>query len=176
MKGALGMVVVFLGLCSPLCAGGDSRKQPTLTLSLTFPDRQGVRLAVDLAIGKLARPGCSSIFEDFELPDGRTPRSELDRLGLHPDALVKSLVFVNGSRDPVCRNGRAVLTTTPGSRLIRVCPGFVPLFVHNPPLSAILILHESLHVLGLAEDRPTSATITHRVEWQCWNNGKTKGR
>jgi len=165
MKGALGMVVVFLGLCSPLCAGGDSRKQPTLTLSLTFPDRQGVRLAVDLAIGKLARPGCSSIFEDFELPDGRTPRSELDRLGLHPDALVKSLVFVNGSRDPVCRNGRAVLTTTPGSRLIRVCPGFAQL--RDPGLTASLVLHESLHTLGLGENPPSSRDITNRVERRC---------
>jgi len=168
MKGALGMVVVFLGLCSPLCAGGDSRKQPTLTLSLTFPDRQGVRLAVDLAIGKLARPGCSSIFEDFELPDGRTPRSELDRLGLHPDALVKSLVFVNGSRDPVCRNGRAVLTTTPGSRLIRVCPGFARLQFQDADRSACLIIHESLHALGVGENPPSSRDITNRVERRCW--------
>jgi hypothetical protein len=166
MKGALGMVVVFLGLCSPLCAGGDSRKQPTLTLSLTFPDRQSVRLAVDLAIGKLARPGCSSIFEDFEMPDGRTPRSELDRLGLHPDALVKSLVFVDGSRDPVCRNGRAFLTTTPGSRLIRVCPGFAQL--RDPGLTASLVLHESLHALGLGENPPSSRDITNRVERRCW--------
>jgi hypothetical protein len=165
MRGALGIAVVFL-VCSPLSAGSDSEHRPALTLRLTFADRQSVQRAVDLALARLARPGCSSIFEDFELPDGRTPRNELDRLGLGPYALVKSLVFVDGSRDPVCRNGRAVLTTTAGSRLIRVCPGFARL--RDPGLAACLVLHESLHALGLGENPPSSRDITNRVERRCW--------
>ena len=126
--------------------------------------------------GEARSPSCRGIYAEFVLPDGGTLQGVLDSMRIGPRLLLERLVFVDGTHDPVCAAGRAGLTTSPGSFVIRVCPRFIPLFVHNPPLSAILILHESLHVLGLAEDRPTSATITHKVEWQCWNNGNTKGR
>ena len=162
---ALSIAVVFLGLYCPLQAASDREDEPMM-LRLTFADRQGVRRAVSLALARLARPGCSDIFADFQFPDGRTPQNELDRLGIEPEALLKSLVFVDGSRDPVCRNGRAVLTTTPGSRLIRVCPGFAR--VRDPGVTACLVLHESLHALGLGENPPSSRDITDRVERRCW--------
>jgi hypothetical protein len=162
---ALHVAVVSLVLCAPLQAGSDRDDGPMM-LHLTFTARQSVRRGVTLALARLSRPGCSNIFADFRFPDGRTPRSELDRLGIEPAALVKSLVFVDGSGDPVCGNGRAVLTTTPGSKLIRVCPGFAQ--VRDPGLTACLVLHESLHALGLGEDPPTSRDITTRVERRCW--------
>ena len=165
MGSTLGVAIVVLVLCAPLQAGSDRDDEP-MALHLTFADRQSVRRAVGLALARLARPGCSNIFADFRFPDGRTLRSELDRLGLGPEALVKSLVFVDGSWDSVCGNGRAVLTTTPGSRLIRVCPGFAQ--VSDPALTAALVLHESLHALGLGEDPPSSREITNRVERRCW--------
>ena len=164
MRCALGVAVVFLALCHPLSAA-EGADRPGLMLNLTFPDRMAVGRAVDLALARLARPGCSRIFEDFTLPDGRTPRRELDRLGIEPEALVRSLVFVDGGWDPVCRNGRAVLTTTPGSRVIRVCAGFSRL--RDAGLTACLVLHESLHALGLGENPPSSAEITQHVDRRC---------
>jgi hypothetical protein len=163
---AFGVAVVILGLSLPRPAAADNENGPGLTLNLTFDARHSVRRAVTRALVTLARPGCSRIFEDFELPDGRTPRNELDRLGIGAETLIRSLVFVDGSSDPVCRNGRAVLTTTPGSRLIRVCPGFAQL--DDPSLRAVLVLHESLHALGLGENPPSSRDITNRVEHLCW--------
>ena len=135
-----------------------------------------VRYALDLAEAKLDRPGCRDIYSQFVLHDGGTPQGVLDAMGIEPRSLLEHLVFMDGGRDRVCAAGRAGLTTNPGSFVIFVCPQFTQLYVHNPPLAAILILHESLHVLGLAEDRPSSGTITHEVEWRCWENGNPNGR
>ena len=55
-----------------------------------------------------------------------------------------------------------------GSRVIHVCPGFAQLQSRDPERSAYLIIHESLHALGLGEDPPSSSEITHRVERRCW--------
>ena len=139
-----------------------------LMVNLTVLSEATVRRAIDLALAKLARPGCPSVYEDFELPNGGTPRSELDRIGMGPEEWLESLVFIDGSRDPVCRIGRAVLTTTPGSRMIRVCPGFAQFQLRDPGLSASLIIHESLHALGLGENPPSSSEITQHVERRCW--------
>ncbi len=139
-----------------------------LMVNLTVLGEATIRRAFDLAIAKLARPDCPSVYEDFALPNGGTPRRELDRMGIGPEEWLESLVFIDGGRDPVCRIGRAVLTTTPGSRVIRVCPGFARFQLRNPGLSASLIIHESLHALGLSENPPSSNEITQRVERRCW--------
>lgn len=147
-----------------------------LMVNLTVLGEATVRRAIDLALAKLARPGCPSVYEDFELPNGGTPRSELDRIGMGPEEWLESLVFIDGSRDPICRIGRAVLTTTPGSRVIRVCPGFAQFQLRDPGLSASLIIHESLHALGLGENPPASSDITARVERRCWKRGQAAAR
>ncbi len=144
-----------------------------LMVNLTVLGEATVRRAIDLALAKLARPGCPSVYEDFELPNGGTPRSELDRIGMGPEEWLESLVFIDGSRDPICRIGRAVLTTTPGSRVIRVCPGFAQFQLRDPGLSASLIIHESLHALGLGENPPSSSEITQHVERRCWKAART---
>jgi hypothetical protein len=111
------------------------------------------------------------VYSDFELEGGGTPQDELDRLGMAPAELLETLVFFDGSREPVCGRGRAALTTKPGSRIIWVCPSFIELHLSHPALSASLILHESLHALGLGEDPPRSHEITRAVERRCWRWG-----
>jgi hypothetical protein len=127
-----------------------------------------VRRAVDLALAKLAAPGCAEVYDDFQLPRGGTPRTALDKMGIGPMQLLERLVFFDGSAERGCRQGRAMLRSTPGSFVILVCPGFARLQLENPDLAASLIIHESLHALGLGEDPPTSAEITRRVERRCW--------
>jgi hypothetical protein len=85
-----------------------------------------------------------------------------------PPELLESLVFIDGSWDGVCRKGRAALTTAPGSRVIHVCPGFTQLQLRDPDLSAVLVIHESLHALGVGENPPRSSEITQRIERRCW--------
>jgi hypothetical protein len=40
--------------------------------------------------------------------------------------------------------------------------------LRDPGLSASLIIHESLHTLGLGENPPSSSEITQHVERRCW--------
>ena len=118
-------IAVGLTFCSPLPAAvqepaASVRPWPALPVSrepspVTRPDRHAlmvnltvlgeatIRRAIDLALAKLARPGCPGVYEDFELPNGGTPRRELERLGIGPEAWLESLVFIDGSRDPICR-------------------------------------------------------------------------
>ena len=138
----LWLAVVLLAWGPLLPAAGQNEHGPALTPNLMFADRQSVQRAVYLARAKLARPSCAAIFEEFLLPDGRTVQSELDRRGIGPQELVQSLLFVDGTRATACQNGGSVLITTPGSLLIRVCPGFAQV---SSRLSASLIIHEALH-------------------------------
>jgi hypothetical protein len=174
----LALAIVLL-VTAPALSRSSANEDTDARALILMPSPFGqtvVRYALDLAEAKLDRPGCRDIYAEFVLADGGTPQGVLDSMRIGPRSLLEHLVFMDGSRDPVCAAGRAGLTTSPGSFVIRVCPRFIPLYVHNPPLSAILILHESLHVLGLAEDRPTSGMITQEVEWRCWKNGNPKSR
>ena len=165
MRCAYCVAVVLLGWGPLRPAAGQNENGPALTPTLMFADQQQVQRAVYLARAKLARPSCAAIFEEFRLPDGRTVQSELDRRRIGPQELVQSLLFVDGHRATACQNGGSVLITTPGSLLIRVCPGFAQL---SSRLSASLIIHEALHALGLGENPPSSRDITYRVNRRCW--------
>jgi hypothetical protein len=137
-------------------------------LHLTPFTRGTVRNAIDLAKTRIARDECRLVYGDFELPDGSTPRSKLDVLGIRPEDFVESLVFVDGWADRLCASGLSALTTTPGSRVIHVCPSFVQAYVRDSRRSAVFIIHESLHALGLGENPPSSNEISQRVERRCW--------
>jgi hypothetical protein len=174
----LALAIVLL-VTAPALSRSSANEDTDARALILMPSPFGqtvVRYALDLAETKLDRPGCRDIYAEFVLADGGTLQGVLDSMRIGPRSLLEHLLFIDGSRDRVCAAGRAGLTTSPGSFVIRVCPRFIPLYVHNPALAAILILHESLHVLGLAEDRPTSGTITQKVEWRCWKNGNPKGR
>jgi hypothetical protein len=176
MDVALGLGVALLLAGGP--GNGAARTPPgsgelrPLVLNVSPFAESCVRRAVDLAVGKLQQPGCADVYNDFQLPNGETPQTVLDEMGIGPAQLLERLVFFDGSTDRVCLQGRAVLTTTPGSHVIYVCPGFPLLHLQNPELSASLIIHESLHVLGLAENPPSSSAITQRVERRCWKGGR----
>jgi hypothetical protein len=165
MRCAAGVTILFLTLGYPVSAEDDAENLTGRVLHLTFDEQKTLRMGLHIALARLKRPGCAAVFQDFILPDGRTVQSELDRRQIGPEELLRSLVFADGSGAAVCRNGRASLITTPGSVLIRVCPGFARL---GPGLSAALIIHESLHALGLGENPPSSRDITNRVEHLCW--------
>ena len=146
---------------------GPARRRAIL-LKLKPLDEGTVRCALDLALAMLAAPGCSRVYSEFQRPDGRTPRDELERMGIGPEEFLESLVFTDGSREAVCRRDRAVMTATPGRALIYVCPRFAAFQIGNPRLSAAVIIHESLHALGLGENPPSSDEINRRVERRCW--------
>jgi hypothetical protein len=129
-------------------------------------DQQAVRRAIDVAVAMLASPGCRRAYSDFQLPKGGTPQDELDKEEIGPGEFLETLVFTDGSREPVCGLGAAALTTRPETGLIFVCPLFARQ-LRRPERSAIFIIHESLHALGLGENPPSSDEITARIERRC---------
>jgi hypothetical protein len=165
MRCAAGVTLVFLALGSSVSAADDAENLTGRVLHLTFDQQKTLRLGLHVALARLKQPGCAAVFQDFLLRDGRTAQSELDRRRISPGELLERLVFADGSRAAACHNGPTFLFTTPGSPLIRVCPRFSRL---GPSDSAIFIIHESLHALGLGENPPTSREISIRVERRCW--------
>ena len=177
MKCALGVAALVLVPVASAQTGPIPSRRATrqaLMLNLKPFDQGTVRRALDLALAKLALPGCPQVYADFQLPKGDTPQDELNRLGIGPEEFLETLVFIDGAREPICQIGRAVLTTTPGSRVIRVCPGFARFQIRDPGMSASIMIHESLHALGLGEDPPSSIEITARIERRCWKPERRK--
>ena len=168
-----GAVALHLLVAAP---GGAEPAAPAarraILLKLKPLDEGTVRSALDLALAMLASPDCPGIYTEFRRPDGRTPRDELERMGIGPQEFLESLVFTDGSREAVCRKGRAVMTATPDRALIYVCPSFARFHLGSPRRAAAVVLHESLHALGLGENPPSSDDITRRVERSCWKLAK----
>jgi hypothetical protein len=171
---ALGVTAVVIGLAAGSAADVGATRRAFL-LHLKPMDQGTVRRALDLALAMLESPGCSQVYSDFELPEGGTLQDELDKRGIRPEELLETLVFTDGSREPVCGMGTAALTTKPNTGLIFVCPLFSPLQIREPQRSATLVIHESLHALGLRENPPSSNEITRRVGRRCWKHARRMG-
>ena len=164
MRCAAGVALIVLALDYPISAAHDAENVAGRVLHLTLEQKKALRMGLHVALARLKRPRCAAIFQTFLLADGSTAQSELDRRQISPGELLGGLIFADGNQAAVCHNGRALLITTPGSPLIRLCPEFSRL---SPSDSAVLIIHESLHALGLGENPPTSREITQRVEGRC---------
>lgn len=191
MKHALGVAAVVLVLAArsesavqvPAAGTGQEKEQAAtakagrtsrraIMVKLKPLDQGTVRRALDLALATLASPGCAQVYGDFELPRGGTPQGELDRMGIGPKEFLETLVFTDGGREPACRMGQAALAMKPGTRLVFVCPRFAAFQIANARMSASVIIHESLHALGLGENPPSGNEITQRVERRCWKLAK----
>ena len=169
---ALGIAAVVIGLAAGPAADGRATRHAFL-LHLKPMDQGTVRRALDLALAMLESPGCSQVYSDFQLPEGGTPQDELDKKGIRPEEFLETLVFTDGSREPVCGMGTAALTTKPYTGLIFVCPLFAQLQIRESQKSATLVIHESLHALGLRENPPSSNEITRRVARRCWKHARS---
>ena len=130
--------------------------------------RFAVRLAVEGAAVRLARPGCQDVFADFEDQDGQGLSTKLAVRGTHPVDAFRSLRFLDDRGARQCRSGGTLAFTQTGSSSIRVCAEqFRHAFEWNRPSTEIALIHEFLHALGLGENPPTSRAITERVHVRC---------
>lgn len=111
---------------------------PWVNRAVSSPVENKIEVAFDLAVRRLHDvPACASLFDDLEL----------DGLG----ALSRSMYFpVPLWRErSVCRGAHAV--TVVGWRPVLVCRNFAQL---SDSHAAMLLIHEALHLAGLAE-RPS---------------------
>src|SRR5262249_18645930 len=125
--------------------------------------------AVEGAMRRLGDTGCQRVLREFSNPDGAPLQEILDRRQLSADEFVSGLTFVDGSLTPQCQTRHDIAAfTAPGLRLIYICGDrFVQNYSSQPKAAEMLVIHETLHALGLGENPPSSAEITARVTGRC---------
>ena len=164
MKGLIGVGLLVLGL--PALGADDEAFLVRL--------RQGrdgflVKQAVRGAHRRLADPGCQRVFSDFNEPSGRLLQDVLDERGVTGQGQLRSLYFYDGAEARGCKAAGVLAFTAPGSHVVYICnQWFREAFTTNPSKAEAVIIHESLHSLGLGENPPASEEITDRVMERCF--------
>jgi hypothetical protein len=127
-----------------------------------------VEAALNGASRRLAQPECARVLSDFSDDSGRTLQQNLDALGLEAAQYLRFVVFADGFVAGSCGGGSDRLVfTTPGSRVVFVCPRFREEQWQKPDRAEALVIHETLHTLGLSENPPSSDAITKKVMARC---------
>ncbi len=151
---------------STVAAEGKRGRWPLVHL----PDPVALRAttaALEAAVARLGEADCGQILTDFNDANGRSLASQLSSLAVDIENYLRMITFVDGTREQRCDSG-ALLFTTPGSRVVRVCSDQLKRIA---PLKAEYIIasfiHEILHTLGLGENPPSSSEITARVVSRC---------
>jgi hypothetical protein len=130
-----------------------------------------VQKAVLSAFDSLGDAKCQRIFSDFRDASGQTLQQKLDALGETGQSYLRLVLFYEGSDLRSCHSpkGRDISAVTKvGSRAVFICP---PNFSQGrrpkPFIPEAVIIHETLHSLGLGENPPTSDEITWQVFSRC---------
>jgi hypothetical protein len=149
-------------------AGHASAQTPAFFQFLDIETLVAVRLAVEGATTRLARPGCQDLFADFADESGQRLSTRLVATGKPPADAFASLRFLDDRGAQQCRSSGTLAFTRTGSWFIRVCgEQFRHAFQRNPTATEIIVIHEFLHALGLGENPPTSQAITEQVNVRC---------
>ena len=135
------------------------------------PRAAAVRKAVLGAFDSLGNGKCQGIFSDFRDASGQTLQEKLDALGETGQSYLSLVFFYEGSELPGCRSSKGQdisAMTTPGSRAVFICRANFSAGRRPKPFQPeAVIIHETLHSLGLGENPPTSDEITWRVFSHC---------
>lgn len=165
--------LLCLCLIVPTTAGWAGAKNPASTVqalggSLRF--RAAVDLAGRSALQQLQKEECRQVLSDFTDAGGRTLQQNLDSLGeTAPDYLVRTVRFTTGSAyTRRCQNGGLAALTQPGSHVVLLCEEqFMKIVEDSAYFGGTIIIHETLHTLGLPENPPSSEEITAHVRTRC---------
>src|SRR5262245_26010260 len=132
-------------------------------------DRHWARQVVEDAAESLAQPECARVLSELRDAQGQLLRAKLDATGVDVRTYVRSRIFFYDADDEsACQRTGVLAYTTPGSRVVRLCPRFGELQGRRraDDIRAFLI-HEMLHTLGLGENPPSSVEITQVVLRHC---------
>src|SRR5262245_16954580 len=116
----------------------------------------------------LKKPACQALFTEFRDQAGRPLAEKLAELNMDPIAYLAQVRFRDGSTSKSCNRRLTLMFTAPGNRVVFVCPEqLVQSTRSDPSIKSAVVLHETLHTLGLGENPPSSVEITHRIITQC---------
>jgi len=143
---------------------------PSLTVPF-FVDRKlgdGMRGSLEEAARRLSDSRCQDVLGDFTDGRGRTLEANLRETGQTLPAYLGYVLFYDGSTTEPCESERVLAWTNPGSRAVHVCWNQFSYWQRaNVGYTATIVIHETLHTLGLGEGPPTSGAITAKVIARC---------
>ena len=149
------------------------RERLASNVRISDPSRAAaVRKAVLGAFDSLGNGKCQRIFSDFRDASGQRLQEKLDALGETGQSYLGKLVlFYEGSNSRACSSSRGEdvsAATATGSRVVFICgANFAQGRRPKPFGPEAVIIHETLHSLGLGENPPTSDEITWQVFSRC---------
>ncbi len=127
-----------------------------------------VRAALRGASQRLEEPRCQGVVSEFEDIEGGPLEDALEKLGMPAADYLLGLLFYDGSANKACKIRSVLAFTSPGSRVVFVCPEqFRQQYQENKRHVEVTIIHEMLHSLGLGENPPTPSHISKRVLANC---------
>ena len=130
---------------------------------------QLVHRTVERAANRLAEPGCALVLGDFtDARSGRPLSATLAASGRTASSFLSSLRFVDADHMIQCRRRPAYAWVPVGGDVVFVCRSrFESLVRKDEWLAGSVLVHESLHSLGLGENPPSSEEITMAVVRRC---------
>jgi hypothetical protein len=128
-----------------------------------------VRGALDGAARRLQHPRCQAMFDEFADASGRSLQQNLLAQGETGGTYIENrMLFYDGKDQGRCRVPSVMAYTEPGSRVVLVCGrAFQSVYWDDTRLAEAILIHETLHSLGLGENPPSSGEITARVLKKC---------
>jgi hypothetical protein len=161
-------------LCSPAIAESANPLPAAVAPSLAIPFfvdlklGNGMRESLDEAARRLSDSRCQEVLTDFSDGSGRRLDENLRAIGQTLPSYLGYVLFYDGSPTEPCESGRVLAWTSPGSRAVHVCWSQFSYWQRaNPGYTANIVIHETLHTLGLGESPPTPGAITEKVIERC---------
>lgn len=127
-----------------------------------------VRIALAGAALRLEKDRCQQVFANF-LDERQQPlQARLVALDQTSRGYLEFVVFLDGSETKQCENRNTVAYTAQGYRTVFVCGRqFAQAWSQDPRQAEAIMIHETMHTLGLGENPPSSSEITHHVMRHC---------
>ncbi|HKD19178.1 MAG TPA: hypothetical protein VKG23_15100 [Thermoanaerobaculia bacterium] len=127
-----------------------------------------LRGALEDAARRLSDSRCQEILNDFADGTGRPLAENLRAIGQSFPGYLGLVLFYDGTRTEACEGERVLAWTTPGNRAVHVCRDRFEYWQRTSPgYVAAIVIHESLHTLGLRESPPSPGEITAKVIERC---------
>ena len=127
-----------------------------------------LRPSLDEAARRLGDSRCQGILTDFADPSGRRLDANLAAIGQSVPSYLGFVLFYDGRATKSCADHQVLAWTTPGSRAVFICwDQFAARQRANNGYAANILIHETLHTLGLGENPPDARQITAQVIARC---------
>jgi hypothetical protein len=139
-----------------------------ISFSIDHRFARELRPSLEEAARKLGDSRCQEILTDFADLAGRRLDVKLAATGQSVPSYLGYVLFYDGLATKPCADHQVLAWTTPGSRAVFICwDQFAARQRASKGYAANILIHETLHTLGLGENPPDARQITEQVIARC---------